>query len=100
MFGAGWINPKRFSVLVNGRTADLEVMNSGKKTPAPMGCRRAAKTKIQKYYALVAAAAFFAAFAALAAVEALRRRLVFGGVAGASPISSAVMMLVTKSLGP
>src|SRR5215471_7521074 len=44
-----------------------------------------------------AAAAFLAAFAA---VEALRRRLVFGGVAGASPISSAVMMLVTKSLGP
>ena len=36
----------------------------------------------------------------VAAVEALRRRLVFGGVAGASPISSAVMMLVTNSLGP
>jgi ABC-type glycerol-3-phosphate transport system permease component len=86
-------------VLVNGRTADLEVMNSEKKTPAPFGVQ-ASKSKIQKYYALVAAAAFFAAFAALAAVEALRRRLVFGGVAGASPISSAVMMLVTKSLGP
>src|SRR5205823_13566273 len=46
---------------------------------------------------LAAAAAFLAAFAA---AEALRRRLVFGGVAGASPISSADMMLVTKSLGP
>src|SRR5215472_2338728 len=44
-----------------------------------------------------AAAAFLAAFAA---AEALRRRLVFGGVAGASPISSAVMMLVTKSFVP
>ena len=39
-------------------------------------------------------------FAAFAAIEALRRRFVFGGVAGASPISSAVMMLVTNSLGP
>jgi hypothetical protein len=47
--------------------------------------------------AAAAAAAFLAAFAT---VEALRRRLVFGGVAGASPISSAVMMLVTKSLAP
>src|SRR5580700_10518093 len=47
--------------------------------------------------AAVAAAAFLAAFAA---VEALRRRLVFGGVAGASPISSATMMLVTNNLGP
>jgi len=47
-----------------------------------------------------AAATFFAAFAAFAAVEALRRRLVFGGVAGASPISSAVIMLVTNSFGP
>src|SRR5690242_14329519 len=46
---------------------------------------------------LAAAAAFLAAFAA---AEALRRRLVLGGVAGASPISSADMMLVTKSLGP
>ena len=99
MFCCGWINPKRFSVLVNGRTADLPVMNSGKKN-ACSDWLQASKTKIQKYYAVEAAAAFFAAFAALAAVEALRRRLVFGGVAGASPISSAVMMLVTKSLGP
>ena len=72
---------------------------SGKKN-ACTDWAQASKTKLQKYHALVAAAAFFAAFAALAAVEALRRRLVFGGVAGASPINSAVMMLVTKSLGP
>src|SRR5580704_9819400 len=44
-----------------------------------------------------AAAAFFTA---LATAEALRRRLVLGGVAGASPIISATKMLVTNSLGP
>src|SRR5882757_513241 len=49
------------------------------------------------YFAAAAAAAFLVA---LAAVDALRRRLVLGGVAGASPISSATKMLVTKSLGP
>jgi len=53
-----------------------------------------------KNYAWPAAAAFLAARAAFAAVEALRRLLVFGGVAGASPINSAVIMLVTNSLGP
>src|SRR6266851_10143082 len=99
MFCAGWINPKRYSVLVNGRNCRLGSDEFSKKN-ACTDWVQASVTKIQKYYAVVAAAAFFAAFAALAAVEALRRRLVFGGVAGASPISSAVMMLVTKSLGP
>src|SRR5258708_1275826 len=47
-----------------------------------------------------AAATFFAALAAFAAVDALRRLLVFGGVAGASPMSSAVIMLVTNRFGP
>jgi len=54
----------------------------------------------QKTYARLAAVAAAAFFAALAAVEALRRRLVFGGVAGASPINSAVMILVTNSFAP
>jgi Co/Zn/Cd efflux system component len=56
----------------------------------------------RNYERLVAAAAatFFAALAAFAAVEALRRLFVFGGVAGASPMSSAVIMLVTNSFGP
>src|SRR6266852_3422556 len=56
-----------------------------------------------KYYeraVAAAAATFLAALAAFAAVDALRRLLVFGGVAGASPMSSAVIMLVTNSLGP
>src|ERR1700737_1497334 len=56
-----------------------------------------------KYYecaVAAAAATFLAALAAFAAVDALRRLLVFGGVAGASPISSAVIMLVTNSFGP
>src|SRR5215472_2585184 len=48
-------------------------------------------------YERAAAAAFLAAFTAVAA---LRRRLVLGGVAGASPINSAVMMLVTNNFGP
>ena len=51
-------------------------------------------------YARLAAVAAAAFLAALAAVEALRRRFVFGGVAGASPINSAVMMLVTNNLAP
>lgn len=55
------------------------------------------KTETYERLAAAAAAAFLAA---LATVEALRRRLVLGGVAGASPINSAVMMLVTKSLAP
>src|SRR5262249_54505117 len=48
------------------------------------------------YFAAAAAAAFFN----FSAAAALRRRLVLGGVAGASPMSSAVNMLVTNSLGP
>src|SRR5215831_5749029 len=56
--------------------------------------------RLTSYERLVAAEAFSAFLAALAAAEALRRRLVFGGTAGASPMSSAVMMLVTKSLLP
>ena len=51
-------------------------------------------------FALCCAAAAAACLVAFAAVDALRRRLVLGGVAGASPINSAVMMLVTKSLVP
>src|SRR5262249_43065004 len=67
-----------------------------KHTPAPFlalfpGVRQERTT----YFA--AAAAFLLAFAI---EEALRRRLVLGGVAGASPMSSAVKMLVTNSLGP
>jgi hypothetical protein len=59
------------------------------------------ETNYARPAAAVAAALAAAAFlAALAAVEALRRRLVFGGVAGASPMSSATMMLVTNNLGP
>jgi hypothetical protein len=58
------------------------------------------KSICEENYAWLAAAAFLAAFAAFAAVEALRRLFVFGGVAGASPINSAVIILVTKSLGP
>lgn len=50
------------------------------------------------YFAAAAAAAAF--LTAFAAAEALRRRLVLGGVAGASPMSSAVKILVTNSLGP
>src|ERR1700722_4644803 len=77
-------------------------------TPAPVGegeIRTPERAERERNYerpaaavaAAVAAAAFLAAFAA---VEALRRRLVFGGVAGASPINSATMMLVTNNLGP
>ena len=59
---------------------------------------RASKLRLLlESYERAAAAAFFAAFTAVAA---LRRRLVLGGVAGASPINSAVMILVTKSFGP
>src|SRR5260370_30110733 len=56
-----------------------------------------------KYYeraVAAAAATFLAALAAFAAVDALRRLLVFGGVAGASPITSALIMLVTNSFWP
>ena len=64
----------------------------------PHGRARASKLRLlHEFYERAAAAAFFAAFTAVAA---LRRRLVLGGVAGASPINSAVMMLVTKSFGP
>jgi len=68
------------------------------KTPAPEWHGR--QVYREENYAWLAAAAFLAAFAAFAAVEALRRLFVFGGVAGASPINSAVIILVTKSLGP
>src|SRR5713101_8634944 len=64
------------------------------------GAGRALLIELAENYARLAAVAAAAFLAALAAVEALRRRLVFGGVAGASPINSAVMMLVTKSLAP
>src|SRR5579864_201122 len=72
-----------------------------KHTPAPQG-RGESFERQERYYerAVAAAATFFAALAAFAAVDALRRRLVFGGVAGASPISSALIMLVTNSFGP
>src|SRR5260370_23950220 len=56
-----------------------------------------------KYYeraVAAAAATFLAALAAFAAVDALRRLLVFGGVAGASPISFPVIILVTNRFGP
>src|ERR1700722_13926390 len=71
-------------------------------TPAPVGegeVRTPERTERERNYEgpAAAVAAFLAAFAA---VEALRRRLVFGGVAGASPINSATMMLVTNNLGP
>src|SRR5713101_7785675 len=64
------------------------------------GAGRALLIELAESYARLAAVAAAAFLAAFAAVEALRRRLVFGGVAGASPINSAVMMLVTNSLGP
>jgi hypothetical protein len=76
----------------------------GLRTKTPLRHRSAGIVrKAGKYYERVVAAAaatFFAALAAFAAVDALRRRLVFGGVAGASPISSALIMLVTNSFGP
>src|SRR5258707_2804505 len=74
--------------------------NSREKRKRPCGQARAPKFIQERTYAVAAAAAFFAAFAAFAAVEALRRLFVFGGVAGASPINFAVMMLVTNSFGP
>jgi hypothetical protein len=78
---------------------DFRARKASRHTPAPVWRRDLEFEGLGAYDRLAAAAA--AAFlAALAAVEALRRRLVFGGVAGASPISSAVMMLVTKSLAP
>src|SRR4029077_10887031 len=68
-------------------------------TPAPLLARLLGVVlrDYSAYFAAVAAAAFLVA---LAAVDALRRRVVLGGVAGASPMSSATKMLVTKSLGP
>jgi len=75
----------------------------GKKHPGPEIGREESLERAGRFYErLVAAAAatFLAAFAALAAVDALRRLFVFGGVAGASPMSSAVIMLVTNSFGP
>ena len=71
-------------------------------TPTPQG-RGEWFERLGRYYerpVAAAAATFLAALAAFAAVDALRRLLVFGGVAGASPMSSAVIMLVTKSFGP
>src|SRR5258708_32507945 len=47
-----------------------------------------------------AAATFFAALAAFAAVDALRRLLVFGGVAGGFPVGPGVLLPGTNSLGP
>jgi hypothetical protein len=78
---------------------DFRTRKARRHTPAKVLSRDREAEGLGTYDRLAAAAA--AAFlAALAAVDALRRRLVFGGVAGASPISSAVMMLVTKSLAP
>src|SRR6476660_5124371 len=75
------------------------VLSPKRKTPAPDRHRRQLSL-FGFSYAFAAAAAFFAALAAFAAVEAFRRLLVLGGVAGASPINSAVIMLVTNSFGP
>ena len=79
-------------------------MTMGKKHPAPEIGREESLERARRFYervpAAAAAATFLAAFAALAAVDALRRLFVFGGVAGASPMSSAVIMLVTNSFGP
>src|SRR5229473_3465677 len=69
------------------------------RTPAPIRLG-GFLTGGEEDYERPAEAAAAAFLAALAVVEALRRRLVFGGVAGASPMSSAVMMLVTNNLGP
>src|ERR1700757_4339872 len=62
-----------------------------------LGLQREGTCGVTYFAAAAAAAAFLTAFAA---ADALRRRLVLGGVAGASPMSSAVKILVTKSLGP
>jgi hypothetical protein len=43
MFCAGWINRKRFSVLVNGRTAAWQAMNSEGKKNACTDAAQAAK---------------------------------------------------------
>jgi multisubunit Na+/H+ antiporter MnhG subunit len=67
---------------------------------ARKGVVRTGRDFYERVVAAAAAATFLAAFAAFAAVDALRRLFVFGGVAGASPISSAVIMLVTNSFGP
>jgi hypothetical protein len=76
----------------------LRLVGEGElETSSAEGERNYERLAAEAAVAAVAAAAFLAAFAA---VEALRRRLVFGGVAGASPISSATMMLVTNNLGP
>src|ERR1700757_767082 len=69
-------------------------------TPAPFLALPSGvlRREYSAYFATAAAAAAF--LVAFAAVDALRRRLVLGGVAGASPMSSATKILVTKSLGP
>jgi len=97
---AGILYPE--SLLVNGfARKTMECQRAADKNKnARAGVARASSLSARKNYAWLAAAAFLAAFAAFAAVEALRRLLVFGGVAGASPINSAVIILVTKSLGP
>src|SRR5258708_35909469 len=59
--------------------------------------------KAGKYYeraVAAAAATFFAALAAFAAVDALRRLLVFCGVAAASPVTLGGIMLVINHFGP
>src|SRR5579859_6004938 len=91
----------RFMKLTLSQTAELwpGIQVDTPRRQIGAGTLQSSGAKRKRDYERPAAAA--AAFlAALAAVEALRRRLVFGGVAGASPISSATIMLVTNNLGP
>src|SRR5258707_9596712 len=86
--------------LTQSRAVHLPVLR--RHTPTPRGCGEWFERQGRYYERLVAAAAatFLAALAAFAAVDPLRRPLVFGSVAGASPLISAPIKLVTDNFGP